>query len=354
MNRARATHRTVADHGLVLELQADAGVPDWIMILPPSPIATRDGRGPYTVADVQALILTSMEAGKLAIDVNHAIDIAGASGQPSPAVGWIVDLEARGGAIWARVEWTPTGRGLVEERAYRGISPVFVASKKGEIGALLRASFTNTPNLRGLEAALHHQETGMEELLGQLASALGLAAGADQAAIVARATELGNRTEAELQSALQPIAAALGADVEVSGRAILAAIGDRLDPAKVVSAVVVAELQSQVATLTSAIATGKAEAVVDAAIAAGKPGVKPLRDHYIARHMADPAAVERELAALPAIAGRTVIPAIDPARRGTAEGLDEVQRQAADLIGVSREAYARMLAAEAATKEGAV
>lgn len=356
MTRAAATLRQITDHGLLLTLQSEAGgVPDWIMLLPPSPIGTRDRRGPYKVADVEAVIRASLAeaaGGKLPIDVNHAIDLAGPLGGELPAVGWIVELEARDGAIWGKVDWNPAGRRLLEERAYSGISPVFWA-KKGVIGHIARASLTNTPNLRGLEAALHHQETrDMDELLKQLAAALGLAADADEAAIVARAAELGKRpaAAAELQSALTPIAAALGTGVEASGAAILAAIGDRLDPAKVVSAAAVVELQSQLVALTTGIAKDKAAAVVDAAIAAGKPGVKPLRDLYIAQHMKDPATVEQQLAALPSLVGRVALVA-DPAKAGTAEGLDDVQRQAADLIGVSRDAYAKTLAAEAA-KQG--
>ena len=350
----RATRlRTVADAGLLIQLQAEAGaVPDWIQILPPAPIATRDNRGPYQVRDVEALIRVSMaEAdGRLPIDENHSIDLAGPAGLASPAVGWIVEMQARDGAVWARVEWTEAGRRLVGDRAYRGISPVFMATKKdAEITHLLRASLTNTPNLRGL-AALHHQENDhMEELLQQLAAALGLGEGADRAAIVARATDLNQRPApaAELQSALTPIAKALGDGVAIEGGAILAAIGDLRDPAKVVSADAVKALQTELATLKAAGAKDKATGVVDAAIAAGKPGVKPLRDHYIARHMADPAAVERELAALPSIAGRVVIPAASSdVQPGTAAALDEVQLQAAKLLGLAPEAYAKTLAAQ--------
>ena len=353
MTRA-ATLRTVADAGLLIQLQAEAGAaPDWIQILPASPIATRDSRGPYTVRDVEALIRVSMEEaeGRLPIDENHSIDLAGPAGLASPAFGWIVEMQARDGAVWARVEWTEAGRRLVGDRAYRGVSPVFAVTKKGstEVARLLRVSLTNTPNLRGL-AALHHQENDhMEELLQQLAAALGLGEGADRAAIVARATDLNQRPApaAELQSALTPIAKALGDGVAIEGGAILAAIGDLRDPAKVVSADAVKALQTELATLKAAGAKDKATGVVDAAIAAGKPGVKPLRDHYIARHMADPAAVERELAALPSIAGRVVIPAASSdVQPGTAAALDEVQLQAAKLLGLAPEAYAKTLAAQ--------
>ena len=57
---------------------------DWIMLLPipkdGGPITTRDGRGPYTVANAGQLIADSMRDGKIAIDVNHSIDIAGPQG----------------------------------------------------------------------------------------------------------------------------------------------------------------------------------------------------------------------------------------------------------------------------------
>ena len=351
----RATRlRTVADAGLLIQLQAEAGaVPDWIQILPPAPIATRDNRGPYQVRDVEALIRVSMaEAdGRLPIDENHSIDLAGPAGLASPAVGWIVEMQARDGAVWARVEWTEAGRRLVGDRAYRGISPVFMATKKdAEITHLLRASLTNTPNLRGL-AALHHQENDhMEELLQQLAAALGLGEGADRAAIVARATDLNQRPApaAELQSALTPIAKALGDGVAIEGAAILAAIGDLRDPTKVASTALVTELQSQIARLTEDQARDKATAFVGARIAAGARISQPLRDHYIARHMKDPAGVELELNALPLTPpGRMLATSPDPAAQpGTAAALDEVQLQAAKLLGLAPEAYAKALAAQ--------
>ena len=57
-------------------------------------------------------------------------------------------------------------------------------------------------------------------------------------------------------------------------------------------------LQSQLTTLRQDGARAKAEAYLDGAIAAGKPIPSVLRDHYITRHMADPAAVEKEIGSM--------------------------------------------------------
>lgn len=68
--------------------------------------------------------------------------------------------------------------------------------------------------------------------------------------------------------------------------------------------------------------------------------------------MADAAAVERELAALPSLAGRLAMPSPDPtAQPGTAGALDEVQLQTCRVLGLAPEAFAKTLAAEAAQQE---
>ena len=64
--------------------------------------------------------------------------------------------------IWGKVEWTETGTALMADRAYRGISPVMVHDATGKVTAILRASLTNRPNLKGL--ATLHGELDMEPL----------------------------------------------------------------------------------------------------------------------------------------------------------------------------------------------
>ncbi len=137
-------------------INSPAAVPDWIKLLTGGKIETRDARGPYTMIDAEKVIAASraleMEAG-LPIDFNHSTDLAAERGGSSPAAGWIVDLQARGGDVWGKVRWTKKGLAAVsrgphgEPAAYAYVSPVFSHSPTGEILQLLRAGLTNWPNL---------------------------------------------------------------------------------------------------------------------------------------------------------------------------------------------------------------
>lgn len=277
-------HPALASYHSSLPDAAAAGVPDWVHLLPAGTFSGRDGRGPFHLRDAAAVIAASMQAGKLAIDENHSTDLAAPAGMPSPAKGWIVEMQAReadgAGApagIWGRVEWNDAGRSLMAERAYSGISPVFVSAKDGTILSILRAALTNTPNLSQL-ASLNATEKPTLDIQA-LRTALGLPDTAADADILTAA------------------AAARQAQVSLHSQ----------QPETERMAATVVQLQTQLSTLQAQIGRDRAAAAIDAAIADGKP-IAALRDHYIARHMADPEAVTRELAGLPSInAGGVVL-----------------------------------------------
>ena len=170
----------------------DDGVPDWLHLLPAGQARTHNGRGPYRVTDPRMLIAVSMASGKLALDENHATDLAAPKGLPAPARGWIVELQNRSDGIWARVDWTSEGRSL--SRAYRGVSPVITHDVDGTVTAILRASLTNTPNLTGL-TALHSKGNDME-LRTTLIEALGISSAADDSEIAAAVREVVGRLKA--------------------------------------------------------------------------------------------------------------------------------------------------------------
>jgi phage I-like protein len=147
-------------------------VPDWVHLLPSGTIGTRDGRGPFKITDCKALLKRSMAAGKFLIDENHSTDLFAPNGGPAPAQGWVVELQSRNDGIWGRVEWTKIGRAIMEDRRYRGISPVIAHRADGSILSILRASLTNTPNLTGL-SSLHSGTTAnvsISQLIRQVAS----------------------------------------------------------------------------------------------------------------------------------------------------------------------------------------
>ena len=78
--------------------------PEWVHLIPAGTFSGADGRGPYTLHNPEAVITASIAAGKLPIDENHAIDLAAPKGGPSPARGWIVELQSRTDGLWGKVE----------------------------------------------------------------------------------------------------------------------------------------------------------------------------------------------------------------------------------------------------------
>lgn len=171
----------------------------WVHLIPAGTVYGRDGRGPYKLADADAVIRSSREfAGKtyIPMDYEHQTDLAPTNGKPAPAAGWIKGLQARADGIWGLVEWTATAAAHIANGEYRYVSPVILHTKDGTIARLLRASLTNRPNLTELKALfstdpLHPSEKpAMDQFLSQLRQLLGLAADADEAAIATAIREL--------------------------------------------------------------------------------------------------------------------------------------------------------------------
>lgn len=325
-------------------------IAEWVHLLPAGEITTQDGRGPYRVGDASALITASLHQGaKLPIDENHAIDLAAPRGEASPARGYIVELQAREDGLWGRVEWTESGKALMADRAYLGLSPAIIHDAKGQILRILRASLVNRPNLRGL-TALHHQEDPMS-LLQRLAALLGLEATATEDALIERVTSLHQQAPqaVALQSQLSEIGTALGVSQNATAETILGAARQKAAGGNEAIVALQAELTTvtgQLNAIREDAARGRAETFVDGEIKRGRVGVKPLRDHYIAMHMADPARVEKELGALPILNGSgTVAPS--PPRNADGElALNAEQMQVARLLGQDPKAYALTLKAE--------
>lgn len=369
---------------LSFALAAADGVPEWVMLLPAgASVATHDERGPYVVGDRAQLIAASLQGGRIPLDENHSTDLAAPSGAPSPARGWIVEIQERPeGGLFGRVEWTAAGKALMADRAYRFISPVVAIGKKdNRVQRILRASLTNTPNLRDM-VALNAEGADMNELLAQLRTILGLKDDADQAAVIAKVKSLCSGAAAN--AVLAPIAKAAGAKDDADAATVLQAVTtlagaaktvlapiakaaglkDDADATAVLNAVTalakgapdaVVALQgeltrvtTQLNTLQTEITTERATAFVDGAIKSGRVGVKPLRGHYIARHATDPAGVEKEINAMP-ILGPSGALQTPPVRTENGEvQLNAEQENAARLLGIDPKAYAKTLAGEQA------
>lgn len=328
-----------------IELPEGEGAPEWVHLLPAmhGAVQTYDGRGPYVVKDLAAIIAASFaDTRGLPIDVNHATQLAAPKGLEAPAVGWIDLMQERADGLWGRPNWTEAGRKLVEGRAYRGLSPVFLHDATGTISRITTVSLVNKPNLRGL-AALHMETSSMD--MDSITAALGLDATATTAQIVSAIKAL-KAPDAAMQSAMTEIGAALG--VEAAPAAILAAAL----AAKTSGPAVITALQAEVAVLTSSLnavtaaqSQDRATSFVDGEIKRGRAGVKPLREHYIAMHMQDPARVEKELGALPVLnaTGMGVAP---PAPKDGTISLNAEQEQVAAALGMSNEAFADLMKKE--------
>ncbi len=295
------------------------GVPEWVHLLPAGEIRTNDGRGPYKVASMSAIADRLKDGVKLPIDECHSTDRAAPLGQPAPARGWIVALQARDDGLWGQVEWTGRGRELMEDRAYAGISPVIQHLKDGTVIGVLRASLINTPNIVGL-ASLHSEENGMD-FKAKLIELLGLDSDADDAAVLAA---LSAKTETSQHSAQ-------------NGEVIVALQSE------------LADITGKYNELADTVGRDKATAFVDTAIAEGRVGVKPLRDKYITMHMADPAGTAELVGALPKLTGATITGDVAPETDD--KGLDAGDRAVMSLMGVSEEDYTAAQARQGIKKE---
>lgn len=335
-----------------MPIGGDGEAPDWIHLLPTGTIRTVDGRGPYRVADAVALMAASLAQGeRLPIDENHAIDLAAPKGEASPARGWIVELQNRADGVWGRVEWTAQGKRLVAGKSYRSISPVIAHAKDGTVQALLRASLTNRPNLRGLTAL--HQETDMT-LLEKLLAALGLPTTTTEDGLVTTVTAMHQAqatSSTALQAALNPIAVAIGLQAGADQAAVLAGV-QQLKAGGGDAAAVVA-LQQELATVTTrlntVLETGKrkeAEAYVDAEIKRGRVGLKPVRDRYVSMHMADPAGTACLVEAMPVLGGGgQIVPPGPPAANGEVS-LNADETKIAGLLGIDPKKMAETIKGE--------
>lgn len=325
-------------------------VAEWVHLLPAGTISTQDGRGPYRVEDPARLIAESLQGdgAKLPIDENHAIDLAAPRGEASPSRGWIVELQARDDGIWGRVDWTATGRALLAERAYLALSPAIAHDASGRVLRILRASLVNRPNLRGLTAL--HQENPMS-LMQRLAELLGLETDATEDALIERVTALHQQAPqaVALQAQLTQIGTALGVAEGAPAETILTAAKGKAAGGNEAVVALQAELASVTTRLNELQTTSArraAETFVDGEIKRGRVGVKPLREHYIAMHMADAARVEKELGALPILgSGGQLAPVPAPAADGQI-ALQAEQREAVRLGGFDPVAYAAVLKSE--------
>lgn len=309
------------------ELPADTGAaPEWLHLLPPSgtPFAATDGsgRGPWIYHDAEALIAASLAAPgpRLFIDVNHSTPQNEQGAAVPGAIGDIVELQARETGIWGRVQWTTRGAQLMGDRAYRAVSPVFLAGEDGQILSIWHVSMTNNPGLRGSLETLT-AEDAMQ--YGKIAKALGLAEDATEDMILdaIRKMATGGGDAVAMNAIAQALDVQPGAplaEVVLTARALK----DRAAEAPKVEA-----LQAQLVTL-------QAEGWVKDQINAGRAITDTLRADVVALYAQDPARAKRFVEALPTLA-ETHTGDTPPAGGATVETLTSEAASVFDQLGLT-------------------
>lgn len=338
-------HQAAAGDGVVLCAALPMGegddVPEFIHLLPAGEIRTGDGRGPYTIKDIQALCAESLTAGdRLVLDENHSTDLAAPKGEPAPARGWIIELQSRADGIWGKVEWTDEGRKLVASKAYRAISPVLrMDGNSNRVKHVLRASLVNRANLEGLQTL--HQENAMNPLLAKLIEKLGLKTDTSEETLLAHVVTL-HQAQTDQQTLHAQLATAVGLKPEADRATILGAVTTLKAGANGVDVVALqqqlVDVTTQLNTLSEGTARDKATAFVDKAIADRRVGVAAQREHYITRHMKEASVVEGEILKFPTLnASHTHL--TPPADDKTGGALDANDRETMHQLGLTEEQF---------------
>ena len=337
----------------------ESGLAEWYQLLPSGVFQGRDGRGPYLLEgpDAEAVAEAFARLGcDLPVDYEHqSLDAAKKSG-PVPAAGWIKEVAATQSGLWGRIEWTKPAQNCLEAKEYRYISPVFVHDKAGRVKALTMAALTNTPNLH-LQAAASRKEGPMaDEFHEKVCALLDIPEESTDAEIIDSLCKLKAEADSEGEGDGTEDAAGVTVEVEVaqmrsslglprnaSMAEISQALQSRLnaapDPAKYVPIDMYLSASGQLSALRQAQAKGHAEALVQAAMSAGK--IAPAQKEWAASYAAsDPGAFEAFVSAAPVI----VAPgAAKPAGAAPAGALTPEQKHVAAAMGIDPALYLKTL-----------
>jgi phage I-like protein len=343
----------------------DGGIPEWLHLLPAGKIQTHDGLNDFQWDGAELKMCSffgDAEESRIPVDINHSNSKLGTQGQDTPAQGWIVELAIKPDGVWGRTEWNDTGKAALANKSYRGVSPELMVDKKTrKVTGIRGASLTNYPNLKGLVPILNsldpteEDDFDMDKFMKDLLAALGLAADATQDVALQSISDL-VKGKADFKAFLQSVAKASGAAETASHDVILQSITTALaakgSDDKVVTALrtEMAEMTVKMNSVTGTVAKDKATTFVDGEIKKGRVGVSKLREHYIEMHMADPARVEKEFAAMPILNGVMLAP--EPPADGK-PGLTKEERDMAKLMGIDPEAMQKTKEAEAAKRAAA-
>ena len=314
-----------------------AKAPEWIELLPAGAVIQgRDGRVFRRTAQGDAEILKRQQSfGDVVLDWEHASELKAPQGDKAPAAGWLVEFEFRAGALWARVEWSASGRASVEDREYRFVSPALLLGGDGTVVGISSAGLVGRPNLE-LAALNSTEQTGQIMDMNDILKALGLGADAGTAGAVAAIAGLQQQVALNKQQSQNtdstPPDPRLYAPV-----AELNAVRGRAEQAE--AALNALKDQHHKAEVTR---------VVEAACAAGK--ITPAsKDYYIGTCATVEGlnafqafvTAQPEMAGVAAVAGKGT-----PAQTGAVSALTPEQKSLCATMGLSEEVYLQTLQAE--------
>ncbi|MBP0483948.1 phage protease [Sagittula salina] len=327
----------------VFELTASSedGPPEWMQLLPAAgvPFQAIDGRGPWRYDDATALISSSLSAGPIIVDVNHSTIRRTPKGEDAPAMGRVVELQARADGLWGRVEWNAQGRALMGSRpyAYSGVSPVLLCAKSqpSKILRVAQVSLTNVPALGGSIASLTMETEAMG--FEKFAKAVGLAETASEEDILAAITALKKEAGPVELTALATVLGAEG-DADVQELTVLAKALTKK-----------AEGAGDVVVLTAQVAGLQAERFIERMRGEGYAIDDEMTVELTAMHADNPQRAEK-------IAKR--LPKLSPTHTGKPApagieitALTAEQRTIADQLGVAHDVYLAGLKADAEARE---
>ena len=294
---------------LAATIDASAGAPEWLQMVPFGEIKPNDGRTGWSLApaNADAVIAASRKPGL--IDFDHGTQL----GNNSRAAGWIEEIAKQGPhgepGVWARVKWTADGAAALAAKSYRFFSPTFFFDKARAITKFVGGSLVNNPAIDDLPAlASTQQENALDHFLAKLRQLLGLPDTATADDITAKISQMNTSATAcaALNTRFTAICAAAGIafDAAKFGDTEQLALCTRLTTP---GGDEIALLRSQVNELNTTIVTMRgdgakatAEQKVTLAIAAGKitPAQRPWALAYAAEN---PAKFDELMGVTPAI-----------------------------------------------------
>lgn len=259
-----------ASHTFTLEPVGDG----WYDLLPAGRFGGRDGRGPY-INDQPDGVLAAFDAlgMPMLIDYHHqSLDAEDKSGAV-PAAGWGKALRSDAGRIRCQIEWTAPAQAAIDAKELMYLSPVFDFDEStGRVIQIVCAGLTNLPNLRLAPLTAHSQEHAMnDDLLQALCYALNLPLTSTADEVKGQVDRIfGQGGMATADEAMKKAACALGLPAASTWPEVARAAASRMEPGAMVPRPEYERVSHELAQIKNEQKTAKVDAVVRAAMAAGK------------------------------------------------------------------------------------